>query len=158
MDLTNAPIPQTAAAGGIQRRGFYAERATLTGGALTLRQGRNWPPDLGVSVVLFAKQGEDLGGKTVEIWTNRPGPVPQVILRWKDDDSQARSQTYTNGYAMKIVFGDAANGRMPGRLYLCLPDEPHSFVAGVFNAEIHKPPAPKPRPATPAPPPPQTKR
>ena len=27
-------------------------------------------------------------------------------------------------------------GRIPGRIYLCLPDEAKSFVAGTFDAEI----------------------
>ena len=147
MDMTNTPIPETAAAGSIRGRGFYSERATLTAGALTLRQGHGWPPELGVRVVMFAKRAEDLSGKTVEIWTNRAGPVPQVFLHWKDDDQRAGSQIYTNGYAMKIVFGAAANGRMPGRLYLCLPDEARSFIGGVFDAEIRKPQQPQPRPS-----------
>jgi hypothetical protein len=162
LDLTNTSIPQAPATGSIRSRGFYAERASITGGSLTLRQGRNWPPDLGVTVVVFARQAEDLSGKTVEIWTNRPAPLPQVILRWKADNLQPRTVTYTNNYAMKLVFGDAANGRMPGRLYLCLPDEPHSFIAGEFNAEIRKPQSQRPHPATtpapPTPPAPQTKR
>ncbi len=150
MDLTNTPIPQTAAAGSVRGRGFSCERATLTAGTLTLRQGRTWPQELGVTVVMFANQAEELSGKTVDVWANRPPPVPRVILRWKDDRQQVGTQTYTEGYAMRIVFGDAANGRMAGRLYLCLPDEAKSFVGGVFDAEIRKPPPPKQRAAAPA--------
>jgi len=46
-------------------------------------------------------------------------------------------------------------GRMPGKIYLALPDDLKSFVAGTFNAEIRKPPAPKPKQTPPLPKPPK---
>src|SRR5207247_532776 len=52
LNLSNAVIPEETVSGGIRGAGFFCERATLQGGNLTLRQGRSWPPDLGVTVVL----------------------------------------------------------------------------------------------------------
>jgi hypothetical protein len=144
LDLTNAFVPETVASGSIHGMGFYCERATLQGGNLTLRQGRTWPPDLGVTVVFFAQQGEDLSGKIVDIGAERVPPLPKVVLRWKDDRDQAQNRSLNSGYALRISFGEASNGRMSGKLYLCLPDETRSFVAGTFDAEIRKPPPPKP--------------
>ena len=53
------------------------------------------------------------------------------------------------------MFGQATNGHMPGRIYLCLPDPDKSFVAGTFDAKIlirktpppgkRPPPAPRPK-------------
>src|SRR5437867_7180800 len=47
MNLSKAIIPAEAASGGIRGVGFVCDRATLQGGNLTLRQGKNWLPDLG---------------------------------------------------------------------------------------------------------------
>ena len=151
MDLASVVLPETPAAGSLHGKGFYCERATLQGGNLILRQGRSGPPDLGVSVSFFAHQGEELSGKSVEIPPDRLPPLPQVTLRWKDEDRKAATQKIGGGYALKVAFGEAANGRMPGKIYLCLPDDAKSFVAGTFDAEIRKPSPPKhppkPKPA-----------
>jgi len=40
---------------------------------------------------------------------------------------------------MKLVFGQAASGRQPGKIYICLPDKEKSVVAGAFEAEIRRP-------------------
>jgi len=145
LDLSHAVIPEELVAGGIRGTGFLCERATRRGGNLTLRQGKSWPPDLGVTVVLFAKQGQELSGKTVEVGPERPPPLPKVVLRWKDDQEQDRKQDFTSGYALKMIFGEAIDARIPGKIFLSLPDEGKSFVAGSFEAEILKAPPPKPK-------------
>jgi len=145
LDLTNAVIPDTNAVGSIHGSGFFCEKAILQGGNLTLRQGRSGPADLGVTVQFFAQQGEELSGKTVEIGSGRTPPLPKVILRWKDDQEKAVTRSLTAGYALKVIFDEATNGRMPGKIYICLPDDNKSFVAGSFEAEIRKPAPPKPR-------------
>jgi DNA-directed RNA polymerase subunit RPC12/RpoP len=145
MNITNAILPEANAAGSVNGAGFYCEKATLQGGNLTLRQGRTWPPDIGVSVQLFAHQGEELSGKTVQIGPEQQPPLPKVVLRWKDENEVAVTRNVPAGYALKVVFGEASGGRMPGRLYLSLPDEAKSFVAGSFDAEIRKANPPKPK-------------
>ena len=146
LDLTNAVFPGTTAAGRIHGRGFLCERTTLEGGTLSLRQGKTWPPDLGITVLLMWRPGEELGGRTVEVAPHQTPPLPRVILRWKDDAGEPMRPSINSGYALKLAFGQPANGRMPGKIYLCLPDEDKSFVAGTFNAEIRKPRPPKPGP------------
>lgn len=153
LDLSEAKIPEATAVGSIHASGFFCEHATLQGGHLTLRQGRSWPPDLGMTVELFAQQGEDLAGKTVEIQPDRAPPLPKIVLRWKDDQQKAVSRSINNGYALKVSFGDAASGRIPGKIYISLPDEHKSFVAGTFNAEIRKPNPPKQKQPKTQPPP-----
>lgn len=143
LNLTGRAIPEAPATGQLNRRGFMPDRATVQGGTLTLRQGSKTPAEMSAAVYLFAKQGEDLAGQTINVdtaWTN----APKVTLRWKDEQQQPVTRNYREGYALKIQFGAAANGRLPGRIYLCLPDGEKSFVAGAFVAEIRKPPPPKP--------------
>ncbi len=144
LNLTNIVIPDSVAAGSVHSNGFLCERSTLQGGTLTLRQGPSWPPDLGVTIFLVAKQGEELSGKTVEIPADRNPPVPRVVLRWKDQQLDPMTHNINEGgYAVKIIFGEAANGHMPGKLYMAFPDDAKSFVAGTFDAEIRRVQPPK---------------
>jgi hypothetical protein len=145
MNVNNMTFPNTLASGGIRGMGFQCEHATLQGGNLTLRQGPTWPPDLGITVHLFARQGEELSGKTVLIGPERPPPIPKIVVRWKDEQDQNRKQDFTTGYALKMSFGEAVDARMPGKIFIALPDEAKTFVAGTFEAEIKKAPPPKPR-------------
>lgn len=147
MELAKAGFPEDPAAGSVHGMGFFCERATLQGGNLTLRQGRKGPPDLGISVEFHVHQGEELSGKTVEIPPDREPPaggrLPRVTLRWKDEAQKAVNEKIDSGYGLKVAFGTAANGRMPGKIYIALPDDTKSVVAGTFYAEIRKPPQPK---------------
>jgi hypothetical protein len=138
LNLANVGFPEAPVVGSIHGTGFSCEKATLKGGTLTFRQGHTWPPDLGVSVLLIAREGEDLAGKFIAIPADRPPPIPRVVLRWKDEQQEPASQTINAGYAMKLAFGQPVNGRMPGKIYLCFPDDPKSFIAGVFEAQIRR--------------------
>ena len=143
LGLSNAVIPEAVAVGTIHGEGFFCERASLTGGNLLLRQGRAWPPDLGINIIFFAKAGEELSGKMVEIGAERVPPLPKVTLRWKDAQNKGVNENIASGYALKVAFGAATNGRITGKLYIGLPDGAKSFVAGTFDAELRKPPPPK---------------
>lgn len=149
LDLTNAPFPDTVAAGSIHGMGFRCQRAILQGGTLSLRQGQTNPPDLQLVVRFAARQGEDLAGRTIQIPPTRPPPLPGLTLQWVDEAHGVTRQGFGSGYALKIAFGQPANGRMPGRLFVCAPDAEKSFVAGTFEAELRK--APPPKPAVPRP-------
>lgn len=143
LKLAGIKIPETPAAGRVNGRSFALDRATIKGGALDLRQGPKWPPDVGVSVQLFAKQSEDLAGQTVVIESDRANP-PKAVLRWKDEQQQPVSQNIYEGYALRLEFGPMTGGRLPGKIYFCGSDEAKSWVAGTFEAEIRKPSPPKP--------------
>jgi hypothetical protein len=140
--LKGVNTPNTPAAGRIHGENFLAQRVTLQGGTLHFRQGASWPPDLGLTVNLFAKRGEDLAGKTIQIEPTRTNS-PRIILRWKNDRDQPATKTFRTGYGLRLEFGQVSNSRMPGRIYLCVPDDAKSYVAGTFTAEIRRPPAPK---------------
>ncbi len=151
LDLTNADFPEGVASGNVHGSGFLCERATLQGGNLTLRQTSSGSQDLGISVILFAQQGEELSGRTVVISADQTPPLPRVVLRWRDEAQQRKSRTFNSGYALNVQFGQASTGRMAGKLYVSFPDEAKSVVAGTFDAEIRKPAPPRP-PRQPKPP------
>jgi hypothetical protein len=138
LNVTNAPIPSGEVVGKIHGNGFLCERATLKNGRLSLKQGQTGPPDLGITVLLGARRPEDLSGKVVVVATNTPGPLPRIVLRWKDDREEPTSERIHDGYAMKVIFGPLMNDRIRGRIFIALPDEQKSFAAGAFDAEIIK--------------------
>ena len=147
LDLTKADFPEMPLAGSLRREAFELGRATLSGSNLTLRVGRNGPVELGLNIYFFNRQAEELSGKSAEVKPTDT-TAPRVVLHWKD--TQRRSETFHHGYAMKVEFGPAANGDIPGKLFISLPDESKSWIAGSFNAEIRKPGPPKPKPPAPA--------
>ena len=60
-------------------------------------------------------------------------------------EGERKSETFRKGYAMKFEFGGITNNVIPGKIFLCLPDEHKSWVAGTFNAEIRRPFPPRGR-------------
>jgi DNA-directed RNA polymerase subunit RPC12/RpoP len=144
LSLADADIPDAPAEGRVHGQGFRCEQASLRGGTLTLSQGSGWPPDLGLSVRLFARHSRDLSGKSLEVTAERMPPLPRVVLNWKDEQDQPRTLKLEGGYALRLIFGQVSDGRLPGKVYLCLPDEAKSFVAGTFEADIRKSSQPLP--------------
>lgn len=143
LSLAERKTPNVKVAGFVSGHSFTLERTTVQGGTLSFRQGtKNTPRELSVTVHLFAKQGEDLANQTVSIDATRTN-APKVVLRSREGGDQPSVTTIKDGYAMRIVFGDAAGGRLTGNIYLSLPDATKSWIAGNFTAEIRKPPPPK---------------
>lgn len=142
LNLATATIPAAPVQGSIHGVEFNLDRAVIQGGKLDLRQGPKWPPDVGLTIHLFANNSTDLAGKTVVLESSRTN-APRVILRWKDEQGQAVTKDFRSGYAARVEFGPVTNNRLAGRIYLAAPDEFQSYVAGMFDAEIRKPSPPK---------------
>lgn len=142
LELSDVKFPETTLAGSLHHLAFTLERATLTGSNLTFRIGRSGQVELGLSIYFFNRQAEELGGKIAEVKPGDP-TAPRVVMHWKD--AERRSESFHHGYAMKIEFGQIANNAIPGKIFICLPDESQSWIAGTFLAEIHKPGPSKPK-------------
>jgi DNA-directed RNA polymerase subunit RPC12/RpoP len=144
LDLANVEFPDAPVSGSVHHRAFDLDRATLTASNLALRVGTKGPVELGVNIYFFNRQAEELSGKSAEVKPADP-TAPRVVLHWME--AKRESQTFHNGYAMKVEFGGITNNVIPGKIFLCLPDGGESWVAGTFRAEIHKPSPPKGRAA-----------
>ena len=142
LDLTKKTFPKKIAAGKIHGRDFVCEEAVLQNGLLALRSGRGWQSAMAANVIVFSNAfstnaAEILSGETFAVDTNHSGLSPSVSLFWREGDLRVM-EMFTNGFAMKLDFGKISGGKLPGKIYLCLPDETRSCVAGTFNAEIQK--------------------
>jgi hypothetical protein len=74
-----------------------------------------------------------------------------ALLRWKNEQDQPATKSFRTGYALRLEFDQVSGTRIPGKIYLCTPDDAKSYVAGTFTAEIRKPPPPKAPPSQPKP-------
>ena len=142
LNLTTAQFPNQPAAGKIHGQDFTVERAATQNDVIILRcKGQNPIPDLQVIIFTFLKNTKNLAGKTYDISPANADlsqkNMPHVHLLWKEEGSATnKTKTFAKGYALKLELGspDAA-GKIPGKIYLCLPDDQHSYVAGSFDLE-----------------------
>jgi hypothetical protein len=78
--------------------------------------------------------GEWIEGKSFQVNSADRGPdVPTIF---SPAFSKKVGDIYHKGYAMQLQFGKVKDGSVPGKLYLCLPDERKSWLAGSFTLNL----------------------
>jgi hypothetical protein len=143
LDLTKAHIPSGRVNGSISGTNFIADTARVDPVAnaqvLRLLQGQVPSPDREVMIYLHLKPGEKIGGQTLNVSPDMAGTgVPQVTKRWKTNPKFApQNKSFTSGYALRLELGQQADGAVPGKIFLALPDADQSVVAGTFKAVIN---------------------
>lgn len=138
-DLAGVTLPDGPVAGRIHGVDFIADRAIFQNGTLTFRAGTRGQFEFGLSIVFQGLPAETLAGQTIMVATNGPRAVKvaKVALRWPGEGQSGR-ESYERGYALRLEFGRLAKNRLPGKIYLCLPDEGKSYLMGAFSAEARK--------------------
>ncbi len=137
-DLKDAVIPNEGAKGMIHSESFVPVSAEIEQGILTIRDGQDFFPDHAVVIFLFLDDGETAEGKSFDITKQTGfGAAPHVHVKWKPENRSAvESEIFIKDYVMRLEFGTARSGKLPGKIYLCLPDKTKSFLAGSFEADI----------------------
>ncbi len=137
-DISAQPIPDKPAAGKVHGRAFKVEKATLKQGRLDLWQGGGTAPHLEkFGIQISQKKDENLSGQTFTVkLTEDTGII--VILSYSGENGEPMGNRFFMGeqYTMKLEFGTAKEGKIPGKIHLRLLDEAGSFVVGTFEAEI----------------------
>jgi hypothetical protein len=150
LQLDGVAIPAQPARGRMHGRPFAPETVTLENGRLRFRQGRDFFPDLELSVVLFEEDLNRLAGRTFAVPGSR-GTRPHVWLSWKEPGQGSLQQkSFVDGYALRLELGQLTDGKLPGKIYVCVPDEEKSFLRGTFEMG-GKPPTTRPGGDTPRP-------
>jgi DNA-directed RNA polymerase subunit RPC12/RpoP len=132
LSLNSVAIPDSPACGRVHGVDFICDRVTLQGDMLMM----HGPMNLSVMINFPGVQPEALAGKSLNVTTNAT-VAAHVILGWKEGDQGLR-EFFTNGYAMRLDFGELEKNHIAGKIYLCTADAGKSYVAGNFNAEIRK--------------------
>jgi len=149
MDLAKADFPDRPAAGKHHGVDFTAEKALFQNAALTLLQTSGSSRQF--VIFLPIKLGESVAGRSFDVSADDTTRQPQVTMNWKTENPKIPgTQNFTNGYAMKLEFGEVGDGKLPGKIYLCVPDDEKSYVAGNFEITsrtfVRKPGGSEPRP------------
>jgi hypothetical protein len=138
LNLAAATIPDSPAAGRIHGQDFAVERAYFSNGTLTLRDSARGPVNSGIQINFSGAAVESLAGKTLNILANT-NKSARVTLHWKDESDTKQNENFENNYALRLEFGSLTNNHLSGKIYLCLPDDQKSYLAGTFNADARKP-------------------
>jgi len=150
LDIASAKIPEGQANGTIGGTNFVVDTARIdksgTAQILSLRQGTS--PSFDRELLLYSHlgPGETLTGHTWTVSQEMKGAaVPQVLKRWKSTPTSPLQQKFFSaGYAMKLELGQAADGTIPGKIFLALPDPEQSVVAGIFKISLSAEPNAQP--------------
>ncbi len=137
-DLKDAKIPDAPARGMIHGGVFLPDSPKIENGILTFRDGKDFLPDHSVTIFLFLK-GEAPDGKSYNITSTSGFGSPHIHMKWKPKNLKTpKSRVFMKGYSMRLEFAKTQGGKLPGKIYLCLPDEMKSYLAGSFNATVKK--------------------
>jgi len=130
-------IPAAPARGTIHGEAFVSKSVKLENGILTIRDGDEFFPDHAVLVFLFLKKDETPEGKSFNINRKSSFGSPHIHMKWKIENSKVpKTEIFTKNYSMRLNLGTIEDGKLPGKIYLCLPDEMKSVVAGSFTAVV----------------------
>jgi hypothetical protein len=139
-DVDKMKFPEAPAVGKVQGADFVVDKVKLEAtGALTLQQGTEIIPDAAVIIFLPIKPGQSVEGTSYEFSAakvegeKRP---PIHVKRRPSPKELPQGTAFADGYAMRLEFGKEKDGKVPGKVYICLPDEGKSFVAGTFILEL----------------------
>jgi hypothetical protein len=111
---------------------FKPDKIQLQNTGLSLRTDTD-----NIHLFLRLKPGQGIAGKSFE-WSAEGDDVqdrPHVHVHIHSA-KPIGTGAYTKGYAMKLEFGAEKDGTVPGKIYLCLPDEKKSWIAGSFTIDL----------------------
>jgi hypothetical protein len=130
-------IPDAPVAGKLLDVRFKVDEAKLNNflGVLSLEKGK---ADSEIKIFLNVKRDEKLDEKSFQF--NAAGasrvPRPHIHVVAKPDGKEPAKRTaFTGEYAMRLEFGTEKDGKIPAKIYLCLPDEFQSVIAGTFTVK-----------------------
>lgn len=140
LDPSAAIMSRRPLSGMINGQPFTCDRAVLRGTNLVFRQGSGSPPELAITISLLQAVTNAL---QVRVASTDPPPVPQVVVRSKNENGQAVNKIYKSGCLITLVLDAPVSNIISGKVYVAVPDESQSFVAGTFSADILHTQAPR---------------
>jgi hypothetical protein len=129
-DVSKVVFPDHPVDGKVHGMHFELKSAALRGANLRLNS------ENGPSLEIFGLD-QPVAGQSYEIQPADSSANPRVKLTWNEGDV-IQAATYGKGYGMKLQFAQVVNRKMSGKIYLCLPDDSKSYVAGTFVVRIPK--------------------
>jgi len=136
MDPAKHSVPDRPAAGRLRGKPFTPDRVELEGNKLTFRQGKDFFADLEVDIFLHLEAGKPASGHKLVVrpaqkWTDG---IPSLHVSAREGDNLPDTKFVNDDYALTLELGQPDKGKIPGKIYLSLPDSQQSFLAGTFVA------------------------
>jgi hypothetical protein len=122
--------PLSGMVGGVE----VTPTAALEGEYLAFRVPKPGSPEPEREILLKVRAAIDQPlpeGKRVVHPDNPEGPTTQPVVL---NVSSKVGQVFPNGYSMTLELEPRKAGKLAGKIYLCLPDDQKSFLAGTFVA------------------------
>jgi hypothetical protein len=140
LDPDKHAVPDAAASGRLGGRPF-APQAEIQGDTLTFRALQDGRPDRELTLKLSAELAKKAEGLKLTVKPDQPaGPeVPEVMTHVPDRKDPGPFVSYPNGYGLTLELGKRAGGKLPGKVYLALPGDDRSYLAGAFSADWVRP-------------------
>ena len=129
LDLSHVSVPNQPASGSFRGTNFVGQTFRYKNGLLTISSADGFA----FLIKLGLKKGDPVGETSWRVLPSDTAPSCKVSLRWKQD-GKTTQHGFGNGYALTLQFGKPAHNRIPGKIYLCLPDGQKSYVAGTFKS------------------------
>jgi hypothetical protein len=129
MDLSDAPL-----AGRLGGQEFRPDKVEYDGDALTFRQGKEFFADREIKLLGFGDL-DTREGLTLVVTPDKEfgADMPHVhASSKKSGGALPDTQMHMGKYALRLKLGKPKDGKVRGQIYLCLPDEARSFIAGSF--------------------------
>ncbi|MBA4189388.1 MAG: hypothetical protein C0467_15435 [Planctomycetaceae bacterium] len=138
-------LPQTPARGRLRGKPFTPDRVELEGKRLSFRQGKDFFADLELSLQLNDKKDLTDGLKqivrTSQKWSDG---IPSLQVSSREGKNLPDTKFISDDYALTLELGKATKGKIPGSIYICLPDSHRSYLVGTFVAQrkrtLYEPP------------------
>ena len=126
MDVKSMKFPNGPASGRVAGNEFKLESAKYNGDTLNIKEQGGSTQFI---IFLFLDKGVALDGKTFTItpdMQNNKNPHVHIHARTK-------AWALANNYAMRLEFGPTKDGKTTGKIYLGLPDEDKTYIAGTIE-------------------------
>jgi hypothetical protein len=131
-DLSNVSFPGYPVSGKLHELGFVLHTTSFRNADLRMKSAD------GVQLDVY-RLGTSIEGHSYDIQPDDDDQNnPRVKVTWNEGGA-TQTATFSKGYGMKLQFGYATNRRVSGKIYLCLPDDSKSFVAGTFEVRLPRP-------------------
>lgn len=106
------PIKDTKIAGVVRNAKFDIEKATISNGTLTLRQGKEFFADVSVDIVTF--ENEEMSGKTFSSSNSASSFKPHIRLNIKKEGQNLPDGiTLMSDYELLLIFGEKESLGVP---------------------------------------------
>lgn len=130
-------IPERPVKGNINHTTFAPDIVDIESGVLTFRQG-DGPLATEVKIFLYTKPWEVPVARSFKLMQPvAGGQSPHIRVRSPELGQNApRQREYTEKYTLLLELGQEKDKKLPGKIYLMLPDEDKSQIAGTFEAAI----------------------